>query len=116
MRHNSKKVTLGRKSPQRKALMRGLAENLVLHESIKTTSAKAKALRGVVEPLVTKAKRGTLADRRAIMRVLYTEASIKKMMENLGPKYKERAGGYTRITKIGTRTNDAAQMVRIEFV
>lgn len=116
MRHNSKKVTLGRESAQRKALMRGLAENLVLHESIRTTSAKAKALRSMVEPLVTKAKRGTLADRRSIMRVLYTEKSVKKMMDDLGPKYKERNGGYTRITKIGLRANDAAAMVRIEFV
>jgi len=116
MRHNSKKVTLGRESAQRKALMRGLAENLVLRESIRTTSAKAKALRTIVEPLVTKARRGTLADFRAIKRVLYTDVAVKKMMETLGPKYKERAGGYTRITKIGPRTSDAADMVRIEFV
>ncbi len=116
MRHNSKKVTLGRHSTERKALMRGLAENLVVHESIRTTSAKAKALRSIVEPLVTKAKRGTLADLRAIKSVLYTDVAVKKMMENFGPKYKERAGGYTRITKIGARTNDAADMVRIEFV
>lgn len=116
MRHRSKKVTLGRKSAPRKALMRGLAENLVIAESIRTTSAKAKALRSVVEPLVTKAKRGTLADYRAIKRVLYTDAAIKKMMQKFGPQYKERAGGYTRITKLGVRTNDAAEMVRIEFV
>ncbi len=116
MRHNSKKFTLGRKSAGRKALMRGLAENLVMVGSIKTTSAKAKALRTVVEPLVTKAKRGTLADFRAVKRVLYTQAAIKKMMETLGPQYKERAGGYTRITKLGVRTSDAAEMVRIEFV
>lgn len=116
MRHNKKKVTLGRKSAPRKALFRSLAEQLVLRESIRTTSAKAKALRRVVEPLVTKAKRGTLADRRQMSKVLYTQVAIKKMMEVLGPKYKERAGGYTRITKLGSRINDAAPMVRIEFV
>lgn len=116
MRHNSKKVTLGRHSAQRKALLRGLAENLVLRESIRTTSAKAKALRSIVEPLVTKARRGTLADLRAIKSVLYTDAAVKKMMEKIGPQYKERNGGYTRITKMGVRVNDAAPMVRIEFV
>lgn len=116
MRHNSTKVTLGRRTAERKALLRGLAENLVLHESIQTTSAKAKALRSVVEPLVTKAKRGTLADLRAIKSVLYTDAAVKKMMEKFGPHYKQRAGGYTRITKMGIRVNDAAPMVRIEFV
>ncbi len=116
MRHNSKKVTLGRERGQRKALLRSLAENLVLHDTICTTSAKAKALRSVVEPLVTKGKNGTLADLRAIKRVLYTDQAVKKVMQTLAPKYKERAGGYTRITKIGPRANDAAQMVRIEFV
>ncbi len=116
MRHNSKKITLGRETAQRKALMRSLAENLVLHDSICTTSAKAKALRSVVEPLLTKGKKGTLADLRAIKKVLYTDQAIKKVMDILAPKYKERAGGYTRITKIGARVNDAAQMVRIEFV
>lgn len=96
--------------------MRSLSEHLVLRESIRTTAAKAKALRRVVEPLVTKAKRGTLADRRAIQRVVYTQTAVKKLIDTLGPKYKERAGGYTRITKIGPRASDAADMVRIEFV
>lgn len=116
MRHNSNKVTLGRRSAERKALLRGLAENLVLHESIRTTSAKARAVRGIIEPLVTKARRGTLADLRAIKRVLYTDGAVKKMMEKIGPQYKERNGGYTRITKMGVRVNDASPMVRIEFV
>lgn len=116
MRHNSKKITLGRQSAERQALFRALAEQLVLRESIRTTSAKAKALRAVVEPLITKAKRGTLADRRLISKVLYTQAAVGKMMKVFGPKYKERAGGYTRITKLGLRAGDAAPMVRIEFV
>ena len=116
MRHNKKKFTLGRKSAPRKALMRNLAQSLVLHGSIKTTTAKAKALRTVVEPLVTKARRGTLADRFRVARVLFTKPAVKKMMEEIGPKYKERHGGYTRITKIGKRSSDGAEMARIEFV
>ncbi len=116
MRHNRKKVTLGREIGPRRALLRGLAENFVLHGAIRTTKAKAKAVRGVVEPLVTKAKKNNLAARRAITSVLYTDVAVKKMMNDIGPKYKERAGGYTRITKIAARANDGAEMVRIEFV
>jgi len=116
MRHNRKKVTLGRETGPRRALIRSLAENFVLHGAIRTTKAKARALRSVVEPLVTKAKRNDLAGRRAIVRVLYTDAAVKKMMNDIGPKYKDRTGGYTRMTKIAPRANDAAEMVRIEFV
>ena len=115
MRHNKKKATLGREAAPRKALFRNLAESLVLHGAINTTRAKEKALRGVVEPLVTKAKRGTLADRRAIAEVLYTKNAGGKMME-LGKKYINRPGGYTRIISIGARQQDGADMVRIEFV
>lgn len=116
MRHKVKKFTLGRKRAPRKALLRNLAQSLVLHGSIKTTTAKAKALRTVVEPLVTRARKGTLADRFQIARVLYTKPAVKKMVEEIGPKYKDRNGGYTRITKIGRRSNDGAEMSRIEFV
>ncbi|MBU0661415.1 50S ribosomal protein L17 [Patescibacteria group bacterium] len=115
MRHNKKKATLGREAAPRKALFRNLAESLVLHGGIQTTRAKAKALRGVIEPLVTKAKRGTLADRRAIAEVLYTQDAARLMME-LGKKYIDRPGGYTRIVSVGDRPQDGADMVRIEFV
>ncbi len=116
MRHKVKKFTLGRKRAQRKALLRNLAQSLVLHGAIRTTEAKAKALRTVIEPLVTKAKRGTLADRRSVAKVLYTEEAIRKIMNDIGPKYKDRAGGYTRIIKMGHRPTDGADVVRIEFV
>ncbi len=116
MRHQKKKATLGRERAQRKALMRSLADSLILHGSIRTTKAKAKALRSVVEPLVTKAKKNTLTARRQAIKVLYTDRAVKKLMDELGPKYKDRDGGYTRITKIGHRVNDGADMVRIEFV
>lgn len=116
MRHKVKKITLGREKAPRVALMRGLAESLVLHGSIKTTEAKAKALRGIIEPLITKARKNTLASRREILKVLYTEEAVKKIMEEVGPKYKDRDGGYTRIIKIAPRKNDAAKMAKIELV
>ncbi|HYE59575.1 MAG TPA: 50S ribosomal protein L17 [Candidatus Kapabacteria bacterium] len=116
MRHRSSKFTLGRESAQRDSLMRNLAESLILHGAVKTTKAKAKALRTVVEPLVTKAKTNTLASRRHVAKLLYTEDAVKKLMEEIGPRYKERAGGYTRIVKLGARPRDAAEVVRIEFV
>ncbi len=116
MRHKKQKFTFGRERAQRKALLRSLAESLVIHGGIRTTEAKAKALRTVVEPLVTRARRGNLFDKRRIARVLYTDIAVQKMMKDIGPRYKERAGGYTRIVKIGPRANDSADMVRIEFV
>ncbi len=116
MRHLKEKFTLGRERDQRKALMRGLTNNLITHGAIKTTKAKAKALRTVVEPLITKAKRGTLADRRALIAYLYTDEAVNKMMNEIGPRYKDRKGGYTRIIAQGRRFNDAAEVVRIELV
>jgi len=116
MRHRKKKMTLGRTRAKRKALLRSLADSLVLHGSIKTTRAKAKALRMFVEPLVTKAKVDSLAAQRHMRKFLYTDAAVKKMMKEIGPRFKERAGGYTRTIKLGNRKNDAAEMVQIEFV
>lgn len=116
MRHKIKKATLGRKRDPRRALMKSLADSLILHGSIKTTEAKAKALRTFVEPLITKAKTGTLAARREIIKGLYTDKAITKMMKQIGPKYKDRNGGYTRITKLAPRRTDAAKMAKIELV
>ena len=116
MRHQKKNNTLGRVKAQREALMKSLAESLILHGAIETTSAKAKALRTFVEPLITTAKRGTLADRRTLIAKLYTDKVVKKLMDEVGPQYKDRIGGYTRITKIGFRPNDGAEKVRIELV
>jgi len=96
--------------------MRSLAESLILHGGIKTTRAKAKALRGFVEPLITTAKQNTLASRRMLISKLYTDKAVKKLIDTLGPQYKERNGGYTRITKVGFRSNDGAEKVRIELV
>jgi len=116
MRHLNKKKSLGRESDVRKALMRSQAESLVIHESLRTTLAKAKLLRTIVEPLVTKAKKNNLASRRLVSKTLYTQKAVKKLMEVIALRYKDRQGGYTRIIKLEPRANDRAKMARIEFV
>ncbi len=116
MRHLVKKATLDRKTAARRSLMANLAESLIIYEKIKTTKAKAKALRSLVERLITKAKTNDLATRRQLMRVLYTNNAIKKMLEVIGPRYATRQGGYTRITLHGTRKGDAGEEAMIEFV
>ncbi len=116
MRHRSTKKTLDRNYKQRKALVKNLATSLVLHEKIKTTEAKAKFLRPKVEKLVTRAKVNSLHSRRELMKRLMTKGAVDKMLEVIGPKYKERKGGYLRIIKIGERKGDGARMCAIEFV
>jgi len=116
MRHRNTTKSLGRKVGPRKALMKGLAQSLILHEKIKTTEAKAKVLRPYIERMVTVAKKGDLTARRTLMKDLTTEGAVKKALEVIGPRYKTRAGGYTRIIKVGTRQGDGAEMVMIEFV
>ncbi len=116
MRHQKKTSKLGRVKAPRSALMRGLADSLILHEFMVTTKAKAKAMRSVVEPLITKAKKNRPVDRENITKILYTGKAIKKLITEIAPRYAERRGGYTRIIKIGPRFNDRAEMVRIEFV
>ena len=116
MRHKIGHRKLQRTSSHRKALLRNLATSLVLYDHIKTTEAKAKALRPFVERLITRARTPTLANRRILLRELETQGSVRKALEVLGPRYKERAGGYTRIVHLGTRRGDAARMASIEFV
>ena len=116
MRHNSKKITLGREKSARDALIRGLADSLILHGGIVTTKTKAKALKRYVEPLVSKAKKNRPADRERISKALYTGKAVKKLIEDIAPRYKERTGGYTRSIKLGFRSNDKAETVRIEFI
>lgn len=116
MRHRKKGKILDRKKESRKALLRSLATNLILHEKIKTTEAKAKAVKPIVEKLITKGKTGDLHARRELIKYLYLENAVKKVLEDLSPRYKERKGGYTRIVKLGARQGDAAKMVQIEFV
>jgi len=116
MRHRKKTKILDRKAQPRKALLRSLATNLILYEKIKTTEAKAKAVKPIVEKLITKGKSGDLHARRELMKYLYIENAVKKVLEDLGPRYKDRKGGYTRIIKLGQRQGDAAKVVQIEFV
>jgi len=116
MRHKKKKATLGREKAQRAALMRSLAESLILYGAIKTTQAKARALRSFVEPLVSRAKTDTLVSRRNLQKVLYTDKAATKLLKEIAPAYRDKKGGYTRIIKIGARGSDGAVMARIEFV
>ena len=116
MRHRKNVPTLDRKKAPREALLRNLAQSVVLYEKVQTTRAKAKAVQPLVERCVTLGKVGTLTSRRQLGRVFYHENAVKKMLEVLGPRYKERKGGYTRITNVGRRQGDGAEIVQIEFV
>lgn len=116
MRHRKKGVILSRKIGPRKALLKNLATSLILYEKVKTTEAKAKAIRPLVERFVTKAKNPSLANRRLLLKALPTEGPVRKLIEVLGPRYQERRGGYLRITKLGHRAGDKAKVAVIEFV
>ena len=106
---------LSRKRDSRKALLRALNNALVLHEKIKTTEAKAKEISRTCEKLITIAKQGTLHSRRLLFR-LFPPKTVKKLIEEIAPRYQARKGGYTRIIKIGPRKIDSAKMVIIELV
>ena len=118
MRHMKSGRTFNRDTNARKALMIGLAKNLIEREQIKTTLPKAKDLRSVVEKLITRAKVDTVANRRLTASELGngTNATVKKLFTVLGPRYAKRPGGYTRVLKAGFRYGDAAPMAIIELV
>jgi large subunit ribosomal protein L17 len=116
MRHRLNKKQLDRKTGPRKALIKNLVQSLVLYEKIKTTEAKAKVIKPIAEKMLTRAKVDSLHNRREIMRHLPTKNAMKKMFEVLGPRYKDRKGGYLRIVKLGERKGDGAKMAQIEFV
>lgn len=115
MRHHDKNHKLGRVKRQRVALLRSLARSLVLSEGITTTTAKAKALRPFVERLITTSKKGTLAGRREVARRMGSNNAEKKLNE-LGTRYANRAGGYTRIVRVGRVGKRVGEMSRIELV
>lgn len=116
MRHHDRNRKLGRVKRQREALLRGLARSLVLSEGIVTTEAKAKALRPYVERLITASKRDTLAGHREALARLGTSASIGKRLHELAERYGKRAGGYTRIVRLGRVGKRVGEMARIELV
>ena len=116
MRHRKSGRQLNRNSSHRKAMFQNMANSLFLHEVIKTTLPKAKELRRVVEPLITKAKSDSLANRRHVFSKLRDDAIVAKLFNELGPFYKDRPGGYVRILKAGYRTGDKAPMALVQLV
>ncbi len=116
MRHRKHKVSLGREAGPRRLLLRNLATSVLLYEKVRTTEAKARAIRPIVERLVTRAKVDTVAARRLVAAYCTDPKAVKKAFDVLGPKYKTRPGGYTRMIKLNRRQGDAAKMARIEFV
>lgn len=118
MRHHNAKRKFGRTRGERKAFMRSLALGLIRNGKMKTTLARAKEVRPFVEKLVTRAKRATLADKRILIAELGTNerVSLKQLLDTIAPSYKDRAGGYTRITRVPVRKSDGAAMAVIEFV
>lgn len=108
---------LSRKAGPRKALLRGLASQVILHEEITTTLEKAKEIRPIVEKLITKAKKGTMTDQRTAGKFLSNnDKALDKLFRELGPLYKERAGGYLRILRLGARKGDSAEMARVSLL
>ncbi len=116
MRHRKSGRRLGRNSSHRKAMFRNMAASLVHHETIKTTLPKAKELRRVFEPLVTLAKEDGVANRRLAFDRLRDKAAVGKLFTDLGPRFKDRPGGYVRILKMGPRPGDAAPMAIVQLV
>src|SRR5579862_6423942 len=116
MRHGDKINNLGRKTAHRHALMMNLANSLILHKRIFTTLAKAKALRGYIDPLITRGKENTTHNRRMVFSLLEDKKSIDELFGPISQKVGNRPGGYTRIIKTGFRPGDAAEMAMIELV
>jgi len=116
MRHRHSGRQLNRNSSHRKAMFRNMAVSLVEHELIKTTLPKAKELRGYAEPLITLAKKDSVANRRLAFDRTRSKEAVGKLFDELGPRYQERPGGYIRILKCGYRTGDKAPMAYVELV
>jgi large subunit ribosomal protein L17 len=104
-----------RESAQRKALLKSLVQSLILNEKMKTTEAKAKEARRAAEKAITKAKKNSVSAKRQLAK-LFSSQTVKKLTDELAPRYKERAGGYTRIIKLGRRRSDSAKTAIIEFL
>lgn len=116
MRHRNKGRKLGRTAEHREALLRNMATSLFRHGRINTTTEKAKELRGFAERLITLAKRGDLHARRMAARQIADREVLSQLFDQIGPRFAERAGGYTRVLKLGHRRGDGAEMALIELV
>jgi large subunit ribosomal protein L17 len=116
MRHRKAGKKLARSRDQRRALFKNLINALIIHGRIETTEAKAKALKGLVDKVINKAKQGTLHSRRLLLGFLGSKEVVKKAVEDLAPQFTKRVSGFTRIVKLGNRQGDNASLVRIELV
>ena len=116
MRHGHGHRKLNRTSSHRKAMFQNMMNSLIEHEAIKTTLPKAKELRSIIEPMITLAKVDSVANRRLAFARLRDDASVTKLFTELGPRFKARPGGYTRILKMGFRQGDNAPMAYVELV
>ncbi len=116
MRHLVASKKLGRNSAQRKALLRNLVTSFMEKERIRTTLAKAKATRPLAEKMITLSRTNSLHARRRALRFIYKKNVVKKMFEEIGPRFSERPGGYTRIVKVGPRAGDGTEMAVLEMI
>lgn len=116
MRHRVKGKKLKRNTSQRMAMLRNLVTSFLEKERIKTTLAKAKATRPIAEKMITLAKKNTLHTRRLALKFIYKKEVVKKLFDEIGPRFSERPGGYTRIVKIGPRAGDGAEMAILELL
>jgi large subunit ribosomal protein L17 len=116
MRHRVAGRKFSLPSDQRRALLKGLLRSLIMHGTIQTTETRAKDLRSVAEKVITTARTNDLHSRRQARRWLNDEDLVKELFDNVAPKYANRPGGYTRMTKIGFRRGDAAPMVKLELI
>ena len=116
MRHKKRGRKLGRKAGHRKALLRNLACQLILHKKIKTTDSKAKELRSFIEPVITLALKNSLHARRLVIKKIPKKDVVRILFEEIAPLYSTRPGGYTRVTKLGLRDNDRAPVSIIELL
>ncbi len=116
MRHRKIGRKLGRTSSHRKAMYRNMSVSLLMNETIKTTVPKAKELRRVVEPIITRSKKDSVANRRIIFNQLRDKVVIGKLFNEIGPRFEKRPGGYLRILKLGPRAGDAAPMALVQLL
>jgi large subunit ribosomal protein L17 len=116
MRHKNKGKILDREKAAREMMLRNMASSLLMYEKIQTTTVKAKTVRSLVEKLITIAKEDTLTARRKLIEILPQKMAVKKAMEVLGPRFKDKKGGYTRITRLNNRKGDGAEVVLLELV
>ncbi|MCX6784972.1 MAG: 50S ribosomal protein L17 [Candidatus Komeilibacteria bacterium] len=116
MRHAKKKVTLDRKKAPRVALLKELITKAIIYEKLVTTLAKAKAVKPLIEKMITLGKKPTLANRRRAIQIIGSKKAVKKIFEVWGPRFETRAGGYTRLIRLTPRQGDGAPEALIEFV